>query len=77
MSDWQRIETAPRDGTIIWLANRNIMRLGWWTSNRGYENHGTVGGGWIDKGLAEAGGVRGLTFAPTHWQPTPESCPSD
>lgn len=48
------------------------MRIGWWANGAEHENFGTVGGGWIDLGLAEAGGVRGLRFAPTFWANTPD-----
>lgn len=71
MSEWQDIATAPRDGSIFWLGKPGHMRLGFWADGVGHENHGTVGGGWIDHALAEAGGVRGLRFAPTHWHARP------
>lgn len=68
--EWRTMDSAPKD-EIIWLANENIMRLGFWQAGEQHENHGTVDGGWIDKSLAEAGGVRGLTFKPTLWYPCP------
>lgn len=71
MREWLDIETAPQTGQWIWLANSHSMRIGWWSSNSGDANHGTVGGGWIDMAMAEAGGMRGLRFAPTHWMELP------
>jgi hypothetical protein len=73
VSEWQPIETAPKDGTYIWLARPGTMRIGWWASGEKYECHGSIGGGWRDHALSDTlGGARDLTYAPTHWQPVPE-----
>ena len=78
MSEWQPIETAPRDGSLIWLGSPEAMRLGFWTQGKEFENHGTTGGGWRDMSAAEKNitgetSLRtGLHFAPTHWMPTPK-----
>lgn len=69
--EWQPIETAPKDGTVIWLAKEGHMRLGLWTNGAEHENHGTKDGGWIDWVNAHGTGPRGLRFAPTHWMPLP------
>lgn len=69
---WQPIETIPKDEPVLWLTNGRIIRLGWWVDGEEHEAHGTVGGGFIDKSMAEAGGVRGLPFAPTHWMHVPK-----
>lgn len=70
-SGWRPIETAPRSIVPIWLAKLGSMRLGFWKSGAEYENHGSVGGGWIDHALSETNGPCGLKFAPTHWMPLP------
>ncbi|MDB5412630.1 MAG: hypothetical protein JWR10_965 [Rubritepida sp.] len=69
--DWQPIETAHKDGTPVWLGRPGRMRIGFWASGTGHENHGTIGGGWIDAAAAEGSGVRGLRFAPTVWMALP------
>jgi hypothetical protein len=67
---WQPIETAPKDGTIIWLGQPNCLRVGFWASGKEYEHKGSVGGGWRDFNEC-----RDLRFEPTHWQPTPNAPP--
>lgn len=64
MSDWQSIETAPKDGTFIWLATTAgpTMRVGFWSAV----------GQWNDLAASEGTGPRGLRFTPTHWQPLPK-----
>lgn len=57
---WRPIETAPRDGTVIWLANEHSLRVGAWISGR-----------WADWVRAELGGTCDLHFTPTHWAPVP------
>lgn len=69
--EWQPIETAPTNGTVIWLAKEGLMRLGLWTDGAQHESHGSEGGGWIDWVNAQGTGPRGLRFAPTHWMPLP------
>jgi hypothetical protein len=72
---WMPIETAPKTG-IIWLANYYSMRLGFWRKGKQFECHGSIGGGWADKALAEALGPCDLRFTPTKWQPTPTLHPT-
>lgn len=69
---WQPIETFNLGAhQYIWLSDGFTMRVGFWVDGEKHENYGSKGGGWIDLGRAEAGGPRGLTFAPTHWQRLP------
>ncbi len=60
--DWRPIETAPKDGSPIWLSTSANIRVGFWEADR-----------WVDLSLAEhGGGRRDLLFTPTHWMPLPE-----
>lgn len=70
--DWQPIDTAPKDGTRIFVA-RYIDGYGWIL---GVSRHETVGviGGWISYWVGPFGEL-GLG-APTHWQPLPAAPPS-
>lgn len=71
---WQPIESARRTGRYIWLGAPGRMRIGFWADGKEHENHGSVGGGWIDLSFAEAGrGPRGLQFGPTCWQDLPDA----
>lgn len=73
-SQWQPIDTAPKDGRWIWLGNEYMMRVGRWASGTEYEHSGSVGGGWRDFALTEGGGVRGdLPMTPTHWMSLPDA----
>lgn len=68
MSEWQLIETAPKDGRFIWLACESKMRIGYWyvvTKDPSKEH-------WADMARAEYGGMGDLRFMPTHWQPLPK-----
>jgi len=70
---WQPIETAPKDGSYIWLGNENSIRIGFWASGIQYECRGTVGGGWRDLILHDTGNPCDLPFKPTHWKPVPNT----
>ncbi len=61
MSAWQPIETAPKDGTPMWLSDGFFMRVGHWSEGR-----------WADYFLP-ASGRRDILFLPTYWQPVPLS----
>lgn len=60
MSEWQLIETAPKDGTIVLLARRGIKGC---VFTARYHN-----GLWMDDWL---GVDYSNTVYPTHWQPLP------
>lgn len=70
--NWENINTAPKDGSYIWLSGDFCMRIGFWMEGKEYECHGTVGGGWRDAAKAEGRGVNDLAFAATRWMPTPK-----
>jgi len=66
MSDWQPIETAPKDGTNILLFNRaGNVAAGLWLS-------GALGTGWFLRGGNRPDTFFNEHFGPTHWQPLPE-----
>mgnify|MGYP001593031715 CR=1 FL=1 len=65
---WESIETAPKDGTFIWLSDGFFMRIGYWyvvTKDPSQEH-------WADMALAEAHEKASLQWKPTHWQPMPK-----
>jgi hypothetical protein len=70
-SQWRSIETAPKNGSYIWLADDNSARIAFWSAGAKWEHRGTVGGGWRDMATAEARGPDSLHFTPTHWMPVP------
>ena len=69
MSEWQPIETAPKDGTPIIVA-RHMPSWGW---VRGWATWESVCGisGWLSRGFFNPPGELGLAH-PTHWMPLPE-----
>lgn len=71
--DWQEIETAPKDGTVVWVGSRSSIRLAFWRSGKEYEYRDFVGGGWRDHGGAERGDMADLHFTPTHWMDIPQT----
>lgn len=69
---WQPIETAPKDGTLIWLGSEHgSMRVGLWEDGAQHENHGTVGGGWRDFYRIECDGQRDTLWPVVWWHPLP------
>lgn len=66
--EWQPIETAPKDGTHIWLfSNGDHQCAGYWLITSGEDYHWE---GWIfaDELLAD---VKPDGLDPTHWMPLP------
>lgn len=70
MTDWQPIETAPRDGTRIDLWGRNLLHY----AKRGERivnvDWGTVRD-WMGCEREDWRHGRGEGFRPTHWMPIP------
>ena len=64
-SAWQPIETAPKDGTRVWLWNGYRRAIGW------YSHYEDSSSGWHRQALiGEPLGLRDI--APeTHWMPLP------
>ncbi len=64
MSNWQPIETAPKDGSNIILGCPTYVDAGYWEAE-----------GWTlypDDTAPESDYCQRFTPAPTHWQPLPE-----
>jgi hypothetical protein len=69
MSDWQPIETAPKDGTNIILLLRGWPTVGWYTDIKHYV-HGKLSyehSGW----KIPWGSFGRDKDEPTHWMPFP------
>jgi hypothetical protein len=84
---WERIETAPKDGTRILLALLAVdkpgeppswfISLGWWDPEFDGEWSDEVGdivyrGAWTDGGVASWAYEEHRELGPTHWMPLPE-----
>ncbi len=75
MSEWQPIESAPKDGTWILLGggrtddedDARTIAVGQWTN---YLNGGTTSWHW--QFAWYDGGYYGAYNNPTHWMPLPE-----
>lgn len=78
MSEWQPIETAPRDGTAIWIAVEGTPFIGYFQPPTTF----SVGGGhWVGKASFkrrerpelpdEIYGCLMRNAAPTNWMPLP------
>lgn len=59
--DWQPIETAPRDATIVLLWVPNVTEIGAWLDGARMSNHGWHT--WEN--------MRFLSDRPSHWMPLP------
>lgn len=71
--EWHPIETAPKDGSYVWVSNGFSMRVAFWANGKQFEHRGSEGGGWRDLARAENGGAGDMMFAPAYWQPLPKS----
>jgi len=77
MSNWQPIETAPKDGTEIILTNGVAVSQGWWMHvEGGITEHRDLDGRYIGQdeddgyiGWWDVGG--GMLPEPIYWQPLP------
>lgn len=64
MSEWQPIDTAPKDGTTILAVDGDVIAVVWWSVACDPAQ-------WRDFGGLGAGGID--PFEPTHWMPLPEA----
>ena len=62
--NWQPIETAPKDGTAILLAQKVAEGFGPGVAAGSWQTHAKVWWGVCGSGL--------VLHLPTHWQPLPE-----
>lgn len=73
MSEWQPIETAPKDGTLIdaWAGNKRVVNIRWEPEDY------AKGECWAEAFPASRGMAGSDCFPaylrpqPTHWMPTP------
>lgn len=63
MTDWQPIETAPKDGTPVLLFEPSEYEI----------PASTVVGEWRGNGFVESFNHEYAIIAPTHWMPLPPS----
>ena len=67
--EWQPIETAPRDGTHIWVYMEECQIEAWWDGEEWYcvrlALHGCGYCSWRDHASSR-------DDAPTHWMPLPD-----
>lgn len=60
--DWQTMETAPKDGTNILLAENGVTSEAYWSE---------TGMGWWAANTHHTDYVDGQIYAPTNWRPLP------
>lgn len=83
MSEWQPIDTAPKDGTAIWLLVEGQPYIGYCeAADQSFRDKDT----WFVKATFRRGarkprvpdeivGCYGVDVSPTHWQPLPSPLP--
>ena len=64
-SDWQPIETAPKDGTEILIASDCFVEAAYWEGKDSLYPWVTLDGQHVTNGRQEG------IYGPTHWQPLP------
>lgn len=65
--EWRPIETAPKDGTTIFLTNGGWVDTGWWSTSLWIG--GSANAGWVTDDEREIGIVHQDI---THWRPLPQ-----
>lgn len=71
MSEWQPIETAPRDGRAIMLANAGGAWIGKYMSS--YRSGYVPDNPWFSLMLNHDHMCSKLGVIPTHWMPMPKA----
>lgn len=71
MTEWQPIETAPKDGTPILLARKEYIDIGLWDHTH-ICRQGAAPGSWMSG--FDGSGPDGPEddYWPTHWMPLPQ-----
>jgi len=69
MSEWQSIETAPKDGTQLLLWSRRSAVVGSWRVDVGFGGPEPT---WLDNSYDDFScGYAAVPLTPTHWMPIP------
>ena len=71
MSEWQPIETAPKDGTYVMVGRDMGEPWGFVLGTGFYAFVDSLVNGWVCRGIVDPPGDLGLGN-PTHWMPLPE-----
>ena len=66
MSEWQPIETAPKDGSTVLVATSGKVTAAWWDEDQSIWTELLVWNSVFDEYEAQP-----IGFAPTHWMPLP------
>jgi hypothetical protein len=70
MSEWQPIETAPKDGKILaWCPQRGVCAPAYWNEDKYAKNPRPY---WTHWGERMCGTLATRKDQPTHWMPLPE-----
>jgi hypothetical protein len=67
-NEWRDIESAPKDGTRVWLWWDGKLRLAHWHEA---ENPPSIGGRFANWLTDDKGSVSAVT-KPSHWMPLPD-----
>lgn len=70
MSEWQPIETAPKDGTRIIMTNGAWVDFGWF-SHSVWLGPRAAKGAWVGDDPRDGRGALDGIHEPTHWMPLP------
>lgn len=74
MTDWQPIETAPKDGTeILVLVNKTPMKTRWYTPYLNGKPDPYGKSEWQQQDMRGGFGSYGGPLRPTHWMPLTET----
>lgn len=77
MTQWQPIETAPKDGKKVLIVANGVIYAAWWNSE--FENQWDEEtseyryvGAWTDDAVESFGYETVASYEPTHWMPLPD-----
>lgn len=76
VNGWQPIETAPRDGTVIWLSQDNRVSVGFWNKLED-QYPWTFFDPSEEYGETHTNGYQANRFGPTHWMPFEKPRPAN